>query len=410
MAKQSMFSTELYGYDPEERRRRKLESYDRLLAAQQTPQSRLGFALGNLFGEYLAPETGEEGKISSINRALKTAANQFPDQSSPEYYEAVAAAIPEQYADSKIIAQRKAVEARAVLEKAMMERSKLALELPESITPRLQQLAARIQANPNDASALAEYNSLAMAGQQGAAKIAREEAKASGSASEQQKGRFVELSVKRDLQGLTPPEQAELKAITERLTIAGPKAPPQEKAVLSGKANLLGEVEKGAIQSAKTTQTADAIDRVLASSFVGFGSDAKLKISQVAQAFGVEVTGTSETEQLKQLLAQLAQGQAKSLPGTLSEKELTFLRETIGTPGFTLGTLRSVVDRLRVDARASEIENDKVQKYISDEKDLNKYDFAKAKRESLEQARKEIQERNEKRRRYEELLKKEQGR
>ena len=191
---------------------------------------------------------------------------------------------------------------------------------------------------------------------------------------------------------------------------AGVPAPsPTEKQVLPVKAKILETIETGALQATKTNQTADAIDRVLSRAFTGFGADAKLKASQVAEAFGVTVTGTSETEQLKQLLAQLAQGQAKTLPGSLSEKELAFLREAIGTPGFTVQTLRNVVNRLRKDALASEIENNFVQDFVSGGGDLNRYNFVTRRKEAQALADSQLSERDAKFRRLQELRAKQAG-
>lgn len=195
----------------------------------------------------------------------------------------------------------------------------------------------------------------------------------------------------------------------QRAEATAPKPSPTEKATLPGKAKLLADVETGALQAAKTNQTADSIDRVLTTAFTGFGADAKLRASQVAEAFGVRVTGTSETEQLKQLLAQLAQGQARTLPGALSEKELAFLREAIGTPGFTVQTLRNVVNRLRKDALTSEIENQEVQNFVSGGGDLNRYNFVSARKKAQDDAAKQIEDRTAKLRRLEELRRKQQG-
>jgi hypothetical protein len=203
--------------------------------------------------------------------------------------------------------------------------------------------------------------------------------------------------------------RAERDIAGEKKAAAGVQQTPTEKATLPGKAKLLENVETGALQAAKTNQTAEAIDRVLTSAFTGFGADAKLRASQVAQAFGVTVTGTSETEQLKQLLAQLAQGQARTLPGALSEKELAFLREAIGTPGFTVQTLRNVVNRLRKDATSSEIENQEVQNFIANNGDLNRYDFVSARKRAQQQAEQQINDREAKLRRLEELRRKQQG-
>lgn len=212
------------------------------------------------------------------------------------------------------------------------------------------------------------------------------------------------------------PEQGALKFRQERdeaerrkAAASVPPPSPTEKAILPGKAATLGKVEEAALQGAKTIETANAIDRVLNTAFVGFGSDVKLRVGQVAQAFGADVTGTSETEQLKQLLAQLAQGQARSLPGALSEKELAFLREAIGTGNFTLNTLRSVTRRLRTDALAADIENQEAQKFIVGGGDLNKFDFADNRKKSIELAKQRILEEERKLKRLQELRDK-QGR
>lgn len=222
------------------------------------------------------------------------------------------------------------------------------------------------------------------------------------------------FGVKPSLADYTAEQTAQVNALLqkrklEKAEAGAPKPSPTEKATLPGKAKTLETIETGALQATKTNQTADAIDRVLTSAFTGFGADAKLRASQVANAFGVTVTGTSETEQLKQLLAQLAQGQAKTLPGALSEKELAFLREAIGTPGFTVQTLRNVVNRLRKDALSSEIENQMAQDYIAGGGDLNKYNFVSKRKEAQGLAEQQITDRTAKLRRLQELRAKQAG-
>jgi hypothetical protein len=199
------------------------------------------------------------------------------------------------------------------------------------------------------------------------------------------------------------------EAERKKAAAGAPPQTPTEKAILPGKATQLGKVEDAALQGAKTIQTADSIDRVLNTAFTGFGSDVKLSVGQIAEAFGATVTGVTETEQLKQLLAQLAQGQARSLPGSLSEKELAFLREAIGTGNFTVNTLRNVTKRLRADALAADIENQAAQKYVSDGGDLNKFNFVDNRNKAIEQAKRQLSEREAKQRRIEELRKKQGG-
>jgi hypothetical protein len=199
------------------------------------------------------------------------------------------------------------------------------------------------------------------------------------------------------------------EAERKKAAAGAPPQTPTEKATLPGKATQLGKVEEAALQGAKTIETANSIDRVLDTAFTGFGSDAKLRVGQIAEAFGATVTGTSDTEQLKQLLAQLAQGQARSLPGALSEKELAFLREAIGTGNFTVNTLRTVTKRLRTDALAADIENQSAQEYVASGGDLNKFNFVENRKKAIDQAKRQLSEREAKQRRIDEFLKKQGG-
>lgn len=59
--------TSLYGFDPVQRRAEQQAGLDRFLAAQQTPQARMGAALGSLFGQYLAPESEEQTRVGKVN-------------------------------------------------------------------------------------------------------------------------------------------------------------------------------------------------------------------------------------------------------------------------------------------------------------------------------------------------------
>lgn len=182
--------------------------------------------------------------------------------------------------------------------------------------------------------------------------------------------------------------EQELRAINnliqnrgERVQAAGvPKTQPKE--INKNKADLSLALEKQAIDADTQLTNATTINSVLDRAFTGVASGAVLKVGQIADALGVTVSGTTESEQLNQLLAKLAQGQAKSLPGPLSEKELTFLREAIGTSGATKETLRNVVKRIQQDAYTTIIANNKLQSYQSEGKDLNKFDFAKNTREA----------------------------
>jgi len=110
------------------------------------------------------------------------------------------------------------------------------------------------------------------------------------------------------------------------------------------------ELEDNALQAQDTLQTVNDFKGLLKNSFTGFASGAKLTAGQFANALGVQVTGTSETEQLNQLFAALTTGQAKNLKGSLSDKDLKFLKEAVGTSGLTLTSLQNAISRIEREA------------------------------------------------------------
>jgi hypothetical protein len=376
--------TSLYGFDPVQRRAEQQAGLDRFLAAQQTPQARMGAALGSLFGQYLAPESEEQTRVGKVNTIYNQVMADADPTKPTEYLEKLGRL------------------AQSFQQAGLPEQAEITIDRIRKLTPE----PKRTVVAPG-ATVLNEKNEVVYTAPD-------REKNIKPSADFAQAAVELGFGARANLDDYNLNEARAINNLIEARRIktaaAGAAQTPTEKAVLPGKATQLGKVEESALQGAKTIQTADAIDRVLNTSFTGFGSDAKLRVGQIAEAFGVTVTGTSETEQLKQLLAQLAQGQARSLPGALSEKELAFLREAIGTGNFTVNTLRNVTKRLRTDALAADIENQAAQKYVSDGGDLNKFNFVQNRKTAIEQATRQINEREAKQRRIEELRKKQGGR
>jgi hypothetical protein len=156
---------------------------------------------------------------------------------------------------------------------------------------------------------------------------------------------------------------------------------------LPGVAKTRETILTSALSAQTTKNTADRIGQIVDSAFTGVGSGAKLTVGQLASAFGADVRGTTETEQLDSLLAQLAQGQARSLPGALSDKDLAFLREAVGKRTLTVNTLKALANRIKEDAIVSEFENEGVQSVINSNGDLNRFDFVKNKRQAQQRAK-----------------------
>lgn len=175
-----------------------------------------------------------------------------------------------------------------------------------------------------------------------------------------------------------------------------PPTEAQGKIVREKRAGKLLDLEDTALQAADTLQTVGDFNGLLKKAFTGFGAGAKLTAGQVANALGVQVTGTSETEQLNQLFAALTTGQAKNLKGALSDKDLKFLKEAVGTTGLTLNSLQSAINRIEREALIDDKLYELASNYEGDYAKLNLVQLKK-------QAQQDVNTRFEKRQRLNEL-------
>jgi hypothetical protein len=159
------------------------------------------------------------------------------------------------------------------------------------------------------------------------------------------------------------------------------------------------DLEDAAITAADTIQITRDFNNVLGKAFTGTGSGVKLTASQFANALGVNVTGTTESEQLDQLFAALTVGQAKNLKGALSDKDVKFLKEAVGSRGLTKETLQNVVERIERNALIDQRTFDLAQGYTGDMAKININEFRK-------QAQKDVNDTFEKRKRLQQLRQK----
>lgn len=170
----------------------------------------------------------------------------------------------------------------------------------------------------------------------------------------------------------------------------------QDKILREKRTGKFLDLEDAAISAGDTIQITRDFNNILGKAFTGVGSGVKLTASQFANALGVNVTGTSESEQLDQLFAALTVGQAKNLKGALSDKDVKFLKEAVGSRGLTKETLQNVVDRIERNALIDQRTFELAQGYTGDMAKLNINDFRK-------QAQKDVNDLFEKRRRRDEL-------
>lgn len=178
-----------------------------------------------------------------------------------------------------------------------------------------------------------------------------------------------------------------------------PAGEQQDKELRIARVKKLLDYEDRAGSASQTLQLVQDFNSVLNNAFTGTASGAKLTAGQVANALGVTVTGTTESEQLDQLFAALTVGQAKNLKGALSDKDVKFLKEAVGSRGLTKDTLVAVINRI---AREAEVDKAVYNKASGFKGDLAQFDFAKAQ----DEARKEINEKFAKQQRLNELRKK----
>ena len=170
----------------------------------------------------------------------------------------------------------------------------------------------------------------------------------------------------------------------------------QDKILREKRTGKFLDLEDAAISAADTIQLTRDFNNVLGKAFTGTGSGVKLTASQFANALGVNVTGTTESEQLDQLFAALTVGQAKNLKGALSDKDVKFLKEAVGSRGLTKETLQNVVERIERNALIDQKTYDLASGYTGDMAKINLNEFRK-------QAQAEVNTTFEKRKRLQEL-------
>jgi hypothetical protein len=175
MAKANLFTTELLGYDPEERKRRRREQDAKLTASLLSgdPYRSIGFSIGQLFGagasKLFGMEDSDVKRESDVYGAISTASSRFP-AGSPEYYRAVAEALPQtpEYASSRSTALEAAQKATTDEMTSLRTDAQFYEKAPEQTGAALADLARQLQINPNNPVALRRYNAITQAGVTGA--------------------------------------------------------------------------------------------------------------------------------------------------------------------------------------------------------------------------------------------------
>lgn len=155
----------------------------------------------------------------------------------------------------------------------------------------------------------------------------------------------------------------------------------QDEAVTKSNVEAFGKLRDSGIQAGQTIEAVKTIKPLIDQSFAGFAADSKLTAGQIAEAFGIPIKGTSETEQLRSLQNNLKIGNSTVLKGALSDKDMAILGEAIGQGSVTKAGLKSIMNNIEKDALISQRQYQKANEYQQQGK-LSQYDFVKGSEES----------------------------
>ena len=195
---------------------------------------------------------------------------------------------------------------------------------------------------------------------------------------------------------LTPIQRAEVnkkvdeKKIKEAKATATPAA-VQAKAVSKNKTDLAAQVETDAYGATDRVTLARNLKSLLPTAFTGVDANLKLQASRVAEVFGINIQGVPDSQIIDTILGEMTIGAASKLKGGLSDKDVKFLKETIGTRGLSLKTLQFVANKIEEDALIDAELNEVVNRYVASGDDLNKFNFASQRKNVAEKVRKDKQ-------------------
>jgi len=166
----------------------------------------------------------------------------------------------------------------------------------------------------------------------------------------------------------------------------------QAVGINQNKLDLAKSVEESAFSASDRISLAQSLRELAPKAFTGFASDAKLTASKVASAFGIPTKGGSESEIIDQILGQMTLGSAGQLKGSLSDKDVLFLKKTIGTRGLSVNTLLFVADEIERLAAQDRHLNRQINAVTSSGKSLNEVNFEEEKSKSASFVKKQISE------------------
>ena len=162
----------------------------------------------------------------------------------------------------------------------------------------------------------------------------------------------------------------------------------QEGELTKSNVNAFGMLRDQAVTAGKTLESVQAINPLIDKAFTGFGANQKLTAGQLADTFGIPVSGTTETEKLKALQNNLKIGNSTVLKGSLSDKDMAILGDAIGQGNTTAGGIKAIINSIKKDALIAQRQYQKANEYQQQGK-LSQYDFVKGSNEARDEVSKD---------------------
>lgn len=166
----------------------------------------------------------------------------------------------------------------------------------------------------------------------------------------------------------------------------------QAAGINQNKLDLAKAVEENAFSASDRISLAQSLRELSPKAFTGFAADAKLTASKVASAFGIPTKGGTESEIIDQILGQMTIGAAGQLKGALSDKDVLFLKKTIGTRGLSVNTLLFVADEIERLAAQDRHLNKRINQVTQSGGNLNEVNFEEEKSKSSSFVKKQMSE------------------
>ena len=149
----------------------------------------------------------------------------------------------------------------------------------------------------------------------------------------------------------------------------------QEEGLIKSNTEEFANIRGLATTAGTTLETVKDMRGLIDKSFAGAGANVQLKAGQIAELFGVPISGTSETEQLRSLQNNLKIGNSTVLKGAISDKDMAILGEAIGQGTTTKDGLKGILRNIEKEALINQARYKDVQGFVAGKGKLSDYDF-----------------------------------